>query len=122
MISKKLPQAELDIMKIIWSTHEPVTSSMIMEKLKHTDTKQQTVVTFLTRLEKKGFLRSEKPGKEREFYILVSEEEYMQFEARSFFNNFGVKGAFKSLASAFSNEILDKEDIEELQKWLYERK
>lgn len=64
---KKLPDAEFEIMKSVWQSEEPVTSPMLTEKLKIThsdkDWKPQTVMTMLVRLEKKGFLRSEKTEK-----------------------------------------------------------
>lgn len=122
MIKKRLPDSEFAIMKIIWRLEEPVTSPAIMANLTESDLKQQTVITVLSRLEKKGFLRSEKPGKEREYYTLISEEEYMRFEASSFLNKFNKQFSLKGLAAAFyDNGKLDQESIDELQEWLNKR-
>ena len=56
MSIKKLPDAEFEIMKAIWHSDEPITSSVLTEKLKfllpEKDWKQQTVLTMLVRLEK----------------------------------------------------------------------
>lgn len=122
MSIKKLPDAEFEIMKAIWNSEEPVTSPMLTEKLKHLlsekDWKQQTVMTMLVRLEKKGFLRSEKNGKERLYYSSVSEDEYMEVEARSFISRFS-GGSFSKLVKALNGgEKVSEEDIEELQSWL----
>lgn len=125
-IQKKLPDAEFEIMKAIWSMPEPVTSPMVIEKLKYTlkskKWKQQTVITILVRLERKGFLRSEKDAKERKYYSTVSEHDYMQYEISCFLSKFE-SGSFTSLASAFYNhKPMSDTDITELQKWLDERR
>lgn len=122
MAIKKLPDAEFEIMKAIWQSEEPVTSPVLTEKLKlilsEKDWKQQTVMTMLVRLEKKGFLHSEKNGKERLYYSSVSEEEYMEVEAKCFINKFG-GGSFSTLVKALNGgERISREDIEELQDWL----
>lgn len=119
---KKLPDAEFEIMKSVWHSEEPVTSPILTEKLKHIhpnkDWKPQTVMTMLVRLEKKGFLRSEKNGKERLYYSAVSEEEYMEVEAQSFRSKFS-GGSFSGLVKALNGgEKISEEDIEELQNWL----
>jgi len=119
---KKLPDAEFEIMKSVWQSEEPVTSPVLTEKLKHThpdkDRKPQTVMTMLVRLEKKGFLRSEKNGKERLYYSNISEKEYMEVEAQSFRGKFS-GDSFSGLVKALSGgEKISEEDIEELQNWL----
>ena len=92
MEQKKLPDAEFEIMKAIWQMQEPVTSAMVTERLRSTlpakDWKPQTILTMLTRLEQKAFLRSEKHGKEREYYVLIPQQDYLQIEASSFRQRF----------------------------------
>ena len=56
----------------------------LSEELPERDWKAQTVTTMLTRLEKKGFLRSKKTGKERDFFPAISEQEYFSLEAEGF--------------------------------------
>lgn len=119
---KKLPDAEFEIMKAVWQSEEPVTSPMLTEKLKYSlnekDRKPQTVMTMLVRLEKKGFLRSEKNGKERLFYSRISEKEYMEVEAESFRGKFG-GSSFSGLVKALNGgEKISEKDIEELRDWL----
>ena len=63
---KRLPDAEFEIMKIIWNSTPPVTTAQIMEKLgNEKDWNPQTVLTMLVRLIEKGFLTSERAGRER---------------------------------------------------------
>ena len=47
---KKLPDAEFEIMKTIWSMSEPVTSSQIAEKMSDHNWKLPTLISFLKRL------------------------------------------------------------------------
>ena len=122
---KKLPDAEFEIMRAIWRCSEPVTSPILTEKLRlalpEKDWKQQTVMTMLVRLEKKAFLRSEKNGKERYYSPAVSEEEYMQVEAKSLrqrFDGSRVTGLVKSLCDGGD---LSEEEISDLKKWLDEQ-
>ena len=124
-INKKLPDTEFDTMSAVWNMPQPVTSSMAVDYLNTNGKKElkpQTVLTMLVRLEKKGFLRSEKNGKEREYYAVVSEEEYMQFETVSFLSKFK-KGPMSGLINAIYNDReISKEDVEELRSWLEEKK
>lgn len=119
---KKLPDGEFEIMKAVWQSEEPVTTPQLTEKLRgllpERDWKQQTVMTMLVRLEKKGFLRSEKNGKDRLYFSLCSESDYMQVESESFrgrFKNSSFSGLVKALSGG---EKMSEADIDELQQWL----
>ena len=122
MAIKKLPDGEFEIMKTIWRSEEPVLSAVLTEKLRvllpERDWKKQTVSTMLVRLESKGFLRSQKNGKERFYFSCITEEEYLQIEAESFRERFS-KDSFSGLVKALNGgERISEEDIEELQRWL----
>ncbi len=119
---KKLPDAEFEIMKAIWQSTEPATSPALTEQLRESlpdkDWKPQTVLTMLVRLEKKGFLRSEKRNKERDYYSVVSEQEYIKIEQESFrkrFSNSTFSGLVKAL---YDGEKVSEEEINELRDWL----
>ena len=123
---KKLPDAEFEVMRAVWSLKEPVTSAAVGEYLRLSlpdrELKPQTVLTMLTRLEQKSFLRSEKTGKERLYYVLVPETEYMQIEAQSLRQRF-TGGRFQGLMRALcdTGELTD-EDIDALQRLLDKRR
>ena len=119
---KKLPDAEFEIMKAIWHSEEPVTSPMLTEKLRTIpagkDWKPQTVLTMLVRLEKKGFLRSEKNGKERNYFTIISESEYIRIEQESFRNRFS-SGSFSGLVKAlYDGNQVSAEELDELRDWI----
>ncbi len=119
---KKLPDAEFEIMKAIWQSEEPVTSPVLTELLRRTlpekDWKPQTVLTMLVRLEKKGFLRSEKKGRERSYFTLISEKEYIRIEQESFRKRFS-SGTFSGLVKAlYDGEQVSAEELDELRAWI----
>lgn len=120
---KKLPDAEFEIMRAIWHLSIPTTCREIMEQLNTKKTwKSQTVLTMLKRLEEKGFVKSQKLGKEREYFPVVSEDEYLTIETGSFIKKFGKKSAFSVLNALYSDEDISSEEIEDLSNWLQQKK
>lgn len=119
---KKLPDAEFEIMKAIWHTEEPVTAPMLTEllrrRLPQKDWKPQTVGTMLTRLEKKGFLRSEKTGKERSYYSLLSERDYLSVEQDAFRQRFAGRSFSGMVKALYDNGGVTEQDLRELREWL----
>ena len=53
--TKKIPEAELEIMLVVWDAKEAVTSEYIMTRLDKDWTKP-TLLKLLTRLAERGFL------------------------------------------------------------------
>ncbi len=112
---KKLPDAEFDIMKVVWANEPPITSVMIMEQLGRARSwKIQSVITLLLRLVERGFLRTEKGTKDRTYYPLIKKEDYLKFETDSFMKRFH-DDSFPNFVNAFyGNRALKDEDIAEL--------
>ncbi len=112
---KKLPDAEFDIMKVVWANEPPITSVMIMEQLgKARKWKIQSVITLLLRLVERGFLRTEKGAKDRTYYPLVEKEDYLKFETDSFMKRFH-DDSFKQLVNTlYGSKALGDDDIAEL--------
>ena len=115
---KKLPDAEFQVMKAIWGMAPPVTSASVMEALPPEQAASPKIITLLSRLQKKGFLRSEKPGKEREYFPTVTQEEYLQGETQSLVRKFGGTSAPRLVRCLLDDQKLSREDIEELRQWL----
>ena len=116
---KKLPDAEFELMRIVWANPSPISTNQIIDKLAG-ERKPQTVLTLLTRLIERGFLRSERLGKERIYYPLVKREDYVAFESGAFMEKFH-ENSFISLVNAlYQGNRATKADLDELQKWLDE--
>ena len=120
---KKLPDAEFDVMKVIWDNKPPVTTTSVREQLgKEKEWKIQTVVTLLLRLVERGFLRSEKHGKERTYFPLVSKEDYLKFETGNFMKQYHNSSLFNLINTLYDDEALTDKDIDELLTWAKERR
>lgn len=120
---KKLPDAEFEIMKVVWSNEPPITTNIIMEQLgKEKDWKAQTIITLLLRLVERGFVRTEKNGKERTYYPIINKEDYLKFESNDFLKRFH-KNSFQSLvATLYNDKKISDKDLDELEKWLKEKR
>lgn len=119
---KKLPDTEFEVMKTIWGCEPPVTTNMLMERLgKEKGWKQQTMIVFLTRLVERGFLRTEKNGKERTYYPLVDKEQYLKFETSTFIERFHDRSIVSLVSTLYNEKALKTSDLDELSRWLKER-
>ena len=119
---KKLPDAEFEIMKAIWRMDEPVTSPVLTERLRFllpdNEWKAQTVLTMLVRLENKGFLRSEKISKERNYYTVISEDDYLKIEQENFKKRFSGRSFSALVKALYDGKNVSEDEIEELRNWI----
>lgn len=116
---KKLPDAELELMMIIWESEKPVTRVEIEEKLSEDrDVLPNTILTLLTRLEKRGFLKKVRDGKINYYSALVDKEPYLKEASQGILNRM-FKGSLKNFAAAlYDGEELSEEDAAELMEFL----
>jgi predicted transcriptional regulator len=119
---KRLPDAEFEIMKIIWQNTPPVASWQIMESLgAEKKWKIQTVLTMLARLVEKGFLSSGKFGRERRYTPVVSEKEYLRVETGDFMKRYLGNSVGNLIKTMYAEQNLTQEEIQELKEWFAER-
>lgn len=122
MKAPNISEAEWNVMKIVWQASEPLTAAVIIERLRGSKSwNPKTVRTLISRLVQKQALGCNKDSKEYTYFPLVSEEECVRAESRSFLNRiFG--GSLKPMMVHFlENEQLSKEDIQELKALLREK-
>ncbi|HAX51220.1 MAG TPA: transcriptional regulator [Lachnospiraceae bacterium] len=120
---KKLPDAEFDIMKVVWVNEPPITTNTIMQQLgKEREWKAQTVISLMLRLVKRGFLRTEKKGKERTYFPIISREEYLKFETGDFMERFHENSFTSLVATLYDGDKIKDSDLDRLEKWLKERR
>lgn len=120
--SPRITEAESEVMKLLWQ-NEPLLAHEIISKLsEQMQWSDQTIKTFLNRLHKKEAIRFEKSGRNYLYYPLVSHDEYLKTENRSFLDRV-YKGAVGMLCAKFlEEESLSDKDIEELQQLLEKKK
>lgn len=120
---KKLPDAEFDIMKVVWANEPPITTNIIMQQLGHEkEWKAQTVISLMLRLVERGFIRTEKNGKERTYYPLISKEDYLKFETGDFMERFHGNSFASLVATLYDGNKIKASDIDQLEKWLKEKR
>ncbi|WMJ88749.1 BlaI/MecI/CopY family transcriptional regulator [Anaerocolumna sp. MB42-C2] len=120
---KKLPDTEFEIMKVVWANEPPITTNMIMETLgNEREWKAPTVISLMLRLVEKGFLRTEKNGKERTYFPLVDKEDYLKFETGNFMKLYHENSFLSFVNTLYDGKQLNDADIEELMKWVKERR
>ena len=120
---KKLPDAEFNIMKVVWANDPPITTNIIMEQLGNERAwKAQTVISLMLRLVERGFLRTEKNSKERTYFPLVSKEDYLKFETGNFIRQFHDNSFLHLVNTLYDDKALSDGDIDELLRWAKERR
>jgi len=120
---KKLPDAEFDIMKVVWANEPPITTNTIMQQLgNERDWKAPTTISLMLRLVERGFLRTEKNGKERTYFPLVSKEDYLKFETGNFIKQFHNNSLLNLVTTVYEDKAMTDEDIDELLNWAKERR
>ena len=119
---KKLPKTELEIMKFIWSKNEKLATKEIgiyMEGL--LKWKLSTTSKTLSRLVEKGFLTTERIGKQVFFTAIIKEHDYVKFETKDFFNFLHGKSLKSIISTLEESDELTNEDIAELEEWIKNR-
>ncbi|MBQ9744941.1 MAG: BlaI/MecI/CopY family transcriptional regulator [Clostridia bacterium] len=122
-ISKKLPEAEFDVMVALWSSKTyPVNTAYLMENVgKAKGWKAPTLISFLTRLEDRGFIHSEKRGKERYYFVDAVKTDYVRGITVDFLNKYHGGSFVKMLDLLYGNNTLPNDELDEMLKWLQEQ-
>ena len=123
MSMKKLPDAEFEIMKVVWANEPPITTNIVMEQLgNERDWRAQTVITLMLRLVERGYLRTEKQGKERSYFPLIDREDYLKFETGNFMRQYHDSSVLNLVNTLYGDKALTEGDIEDLRRWLNDRR
>ena len=118
---RKLPDTELEVMQAIWQCTPPVARVDIEEILKDTHPMAMTtLLTLLTRLSEKGFVRIEKTGRSSSYYPLVTQQEYLASQSNRFINKL-CGGNLSTFANALCDSGLSDEEIAQLRDLLVRR-
>ena len=121
---KRLPDTEFSVMQGLWSAEKStISTAELKEELeKERSWNMSALQTVLSRLEEKGFVKSEKSGRNRFYTVLISEEEYLAEESRSFFGRLGGKKLTSLVAALYDSKDISDSDLEELKKFIDSKK
>lgn len=115
---KRLPDAELAVMQVVWAQSGEVGRADIEGALASHGWSANTLNTYLTRLCEKGFLTSRREGRNNLYTPLVSKDRYFEFESRSVLKRLygGSLGSF--VAALNAEQPLEQREIDELRQFL----
>lgn len=116
---RRLPDSELEVMQALWELEEPIYRAAVEEKLVQRRLAVTTLLTLLTRLSDKGFVRIEKDGRRSRYVPLVSRKDYQAAQSRRFVQQV-CGGSISAFASALCDSGLSREDLDELRRLLEE--
>lgn len=120
---KRLPDSELEIMLIIWELDAPVTRTQIeMQMARDRKLSPTTILSFLSRLQEKGFLEVQKTGKNNVYCARISRAQYMQEESRNILKRMYQNSAKNFLTALYDGNSLSEEDLEELDRYISEKR
>ncbi|MBQ3179703.1 MAG: BlaI/MecI/CopY family transcriptional regulator [Clostridia bacterium] len=117
--TKQLPDTEYDVMCAIWAGELPITTGYLMQVLGNDrNWKTPTLISFLQRLEERGFIASFKRGRERCYFPLADQKRYLEAVTKRFMEKYH-GGSFISMMDAvFPARTLTDDDIDALLAWL----
>lgn len=117
--TKKLPDAEYDVMQAVWEGVPPVNTAYLMEKVgRGKGWKAPTLISFLVRLEDRGYIVSEKKGKERYYTPVADRDVYVKSITEQFLSQYHNNSFVNLMGSLYSDKKLTENDIDELLQWL----
>lgn len=120
---KRLPDSELEIMMIIWDLNKPVTRFEIEQQLgEERKLSPTTILSFLSRLQEKGYLEVRKEGKNNVYFPLIDRGSYMQTESRNILKRLYQNSAKNFLAALYDGDSLSKEELKELEDYISEKR
>lgn len=116
---KRLPDSELEIMLIIWELNRPVTRFEIEEKMDG-DRKLSptTILSFLSRLQEKGFLGVTKEGKNNIYTALIDKQIYTKEESKNVLKKLYQNSLKNFVAALYDGDHISEEDLQELEEYL----
>ena len=120
---KRISDAELDLMEVLWASDEPLTSAEIAERVDTgRDWSIATIKTMLTRLAGKGAITYRENGRRFLYSPAIDREDYVGRESKRFVDRL-FDGRLSPMIAYFAErDALDAKDIAEIEALLKELK
>ena len=116
---RKLGDAELEIMKILWRQEEPVTSNQILDALSGCKNwKLSSLMTALNRLADKGFVYCDRTTRTNYYTAVISRLDYVTHEGETFLEKLFSNSVQKFVTNLYDSKSITDKDIQELREWI----
>ena len=118
---QKLPESELDLMIVLWKQKNDMSRSEIEKIVNQKKTlAPTTILTLLSRLEKKGFVSVNRDGNLNKYRWLVSQTEYQHKEGKGMLEKLYGNSVKNFVAALYQGRKINDEDLKELEGFLKE--
>ena len=109
---------KLELMKTIWGNGGTALYAEIAEALekKGTPATKNTIISLLSRLIEKGFLKTNKIGRRNRYTALVSEADYRAAQTETFLDKIYEGSAKDLISTLIQKEMISPDDYENLKK------
>ena len=116
---QKISESELVLMKIIWKNGGAALYSFIMEELgkDKNEWKNNTVLTLLSRLVEKKFLKIRKIGRRNEYVAAITEIEYQTMQTHCFLDKVYGGNVKNLVATLLQQDILSEDEWKEIENF-----
>jgi predicted transcriptional regulator len=122
-MDKRITDAELDVMEVLWGADEPLTAADIAERIDPTrDWTLATVKTMLSRLAAKQAISYRVEGRRFLYSPAIARESYVGSESRRFVDKLFGGRLSPLVARLVEEDSLDEEDIAAIEAILKELK
>ncbi len=118
-IIKKLGEAEVEIMQVLWDSTPPVTSNHILKELQGRRRWQlSTLMTSLSRLEQKGFISCDRSTGTNLYSAVITESDYKTKAGKHFLEQLYNNSIQNMVASLYNSKAIKESDLAELRSYL----
>ena len=115
---QQISDYELELMKIIWANGGTALYAEIVEALedKGTPWTKNTIITLLSRLTNKGFLKTSKTGFRNQYIATVLETDYQETQTKTLIDKLYEGNAKGLVSTLIQKDLLSPDDYEDLRK------
>lgn len=115
---KRLPEAEQELMLIIWEFDKPVTRTDIEAKLTSKDVLPNTILKLLSRLDERGFIQTKKVGKINYYSPLINKDDYLNEAGNQILKNMFGNSLTRFAATMVDGGNITQKELEDLRAYI----
>ena len=121
--SIRLPDAELDVMLVLWNSETPLKASAILDRLEgKRDWSMSTLHVLLARMSQRGVIASENDKNYKLYVPSITKEYYRQHETKNFIQKLYDNSAKRLIVSLIETNGITDDEIDEISRLLNEKK
>lgn len=111
----RLPDAELDVMLVLWESPVPMKTTEIFQSLKEKkDWSMSTIQALLARLTERGFVTVKKEDRLKLYSPLIREDVYRSQETKTFLERLHGNSWQNLLMTLVNNHEMNESDLDEI--------